>query len=270
MNKTVAVLAAILVFSLSSCEPPEVIQSKWTGSDIAFDANVARWKDVMQYPDDPQFGIGVRNNGAFLYMCMISWKRDINGRILQFGSTVWFSSASKKGKRFGIRFPMGTPENKTAARQGREKARDSEEMRAKLAESFQEMEILGPEKSDTVPVKIVVAESFGIVVRVYPSEENLIYMIKVPLNSDSVSRYAMDIGKDTLVNLSFESIVPTADVGSAGEGSEAPAPLPSAGGGMQGGAGMRGGAEHTRPTRDETAEPFSATFTIALSMKPAK
>jgi hypothetical protein len=270
MGKAFPIVCVILFCALLTCEPPEVVQSKWTASDIAFDADLGRWKDVLQYPDDPQFGIGVRNNGAFLYICMISWKREINGRILQFGSTVWFSSASKKGKRFGIRFPMGTPENKAAARQGRERSRAPEEIRAKFAESFQEMEILGPGKSDTVPVKTVVAESFGIVVRVYPSEENLIYMIKVPLNADSVSRYAMDIGKDTLVDLAFESIVPTADVGSASDGGQAPAPLSAAGGGMQGGGGMRGGAEHTRPARDETAEPFSVTFAIALSPKPAK
>jgi hypothetical protein len=263
MNKIFTVLLPALTCALVLCEPPEVVQSKWTDSDVVFDANLGQWKDVLQYPDDPQFGIGVRNNGAFLYLCLISWKREINGRLLRNGSTLWFSSASKKGKRFGIRFPMGMPGNKAAERQGRERTRDPEELRAKLAESFQEMEILGPEKSDTVPVKTVVAESFGIVVRAYPSEENFVYMIKVPLNSDSVNRYAMDIGKDTVVNVSFESIVP--DSGSTPAGGEATVP-PS--GGQAG--GMSGGGQHMRPSGNEMEEPFSESFAIGVSRRPAQ
>ena len=223
---------------LSTCNAPAVVESSWTGSPIACDGDTARWNGVMQYPEDPQFGIGVRNDGTFLYLGITSWKRAVNRQILRFGFTTWFTSPSKKGKLFGIHFPVGMRKTGAAWRAGRESIHDPDAMRARMEEALQEMELLGPEKNDSVPVKTAVAESFGLVVRVFPSDENLVYEIKVPLRQDSVSKYAIDIGNDSLLNVTFESTVPDVDMHSQDEGGTE---TPHMGGGGMSGGGRPGG-----------------------------
>ncbi len=272
MKRLGLILASVAFVSLWSCQPPEVIRSAWTDSPVSFEANSDTWRGVMQTPDDPQFGIGVKNNGKYLYLCIISWKREINRRILKYGATTWFTSKSKKGKRFGIRFPLGTQEFSTGSPQTRKRERDPDAMRAMLMESFQELEFLGPDKTDTIPVKAAVAESFGIVVRAFPSEEKIAYLLQVPLNPDSANRYALNIGKDSVVSVSFETTVPgvTAAASSETGAGGTHAPSLGQGGGEQNPGAMQGAATEHRPTGDEMDEPFSAGFTIALSRRPAK
>ena len=88
-----------------------------------------------------------------------------------------------------------------------------------MEEALADMELLGPGKDDSVPVKTRVAESFGVVVRMFPSEENLVYEIKESLRQDSLCKYAIDIGNDSLLTIAFESTVRDADAGRGqGEG----------------------------------------------------
>lgn len=262
---------------LSTCNPPETVESRWTDSPVVFDGNPAQWKDIMQYPDDPQFGIGVRNDGTFLYLSMTSWKRAVNRQILRFGFTTWFTSPSTKGKRFGIHFPLGMMKNAGERHADRESMHDPEAMRERMQEALQEMELLGPGKEDSVPVKTVVAESFGIIVRLFPSDENLVYEMKVPLRQDSVSKYAIDIGNDSLLKVTFESIVPDVAMHDRGEGGMG---MPNmGGGGMSGGGGMGGGGRgmhgggrggYAGTSAEEMPASFNASFSIRLARSPTK
>ncbi|HUI92047.1 MAG TPA: hypothetical protein VLX68_07360 [Chitinivibrionales bacterium] len=266
------VVSALLFMLLSTCNPPVVVESKWAPSPPPFDGNPAPWKDVMQYPDDPQFGIGVRNDGTFLYLDMTSWKRDVNTQILRFGFTTWFTSPSKKGKRFGIHFPLGM-KNAPPLHSTAERARDPQAMRERMEQTLQEMELLGPGKEDSIPVKTGVAESFGIIVRLFPSDENLVYQIKVPLRSDSLCKYAVDIGNDTLLNVTFESSVP--DIDPHGQGESGSEMQPTGGGGMHGegsGGGMHGGGHghggYSGTSAEAMPSAFTASFSIGLSRNP--
>jgi hypothetical protein len=173
---------------------------------------------------------------------------------------------------------------------------DPEAMRSRMEAALQEMELLGPEKNDSVPVRTVVAESFGFTVRLFPSDENLIYEIKVPLQQDSLSKYAIDIGNDSLLKVTFESTVPDVDMHSRGEGGmEAPnmggggmsgggrpggGGMGGGGGGMSGGGrpggggggGMPGGGRGgpAGPSADEMPKSFNASFSIGLARNPIK
>jgi hypothetical protein len=265
------VICAILLPAFLACEPPEIIQSKWTASDSALAEDTIGWKGIVQYPDDPQFGVGVRNDNKFLYLCMTSWKRDVNGRILRYGFTTWFTSKSKKGKRFGIHFPIGQMGNaEGAGRRHHRGGNDPGAERAMMQESFQQMELLGPGKNDSVPVKTAVAATFGIVVTLLPAEEKLVYLMKIPFNSDSISKYAMDIGKDTLITTSFETGVPDLPASAGGGGQESSPPMGAGGGGAHGagGGGMHGGGGREGSSGGEIVEPFTAAFEIGLAKKP--
>jgi uncharacterized membrane protein YgcG len=260
-----------------SCRSKVFLESTWIDTEIAYGADTAQWNKVMQYPDDPQFGIGVQNDGRYVYLRVISWKRDVNKQLLHFGFTTWFTSASKKGKRFGIHYPLGMRRNATAWRADKEGGSDPEEMKARMEESLQEMELLGPGKDDSVPVKTRVAESFGIAVRMFPSQENLIYEMKVPLREDSICKYAIDIGKDTIIEAAFESDVPDLSERSHGEGhGEGGGMGGGGGGGMHGGGGGRGAyggggggqGGHERSAADEMPDQFKASFFLRLAGKP--
>lgn len=279
MKHAIPIVTSVLILVFLACEPPLIIQSKWTDGDVQFSADTAAWKTMVQYPEDPQFGIGARNNGTFLYLCMASWKREANSNLLRYGFTTWFTSKSKKGKRFGLHFPMGLPDN--SAMSGRHHHGGGSGMdQTMVAQEFEKMELLGPAKTDSIPVKTAVAETFGITVRMFPSVENLVYFVKIPLNADSTNPYAVDIGKDSLVEVSFASDVPELNTAheSSGEGQSSPSPMggggAGGGGGMHGGGGggMRGGGGghsggHEGTSQEETVESFSAGFTIGLAKK---
>jgi hypothetical protein len=263
---------------LSACNSPVVVESKWTDAEIPCDADTSRWKNLMQNPDDPQFGIGVQNDGRFVYVRMMSWKREVNAQLLRFGFTTWFTGPSKKGKRFGIHFPLGIKRNAAGWHADREGGNDPEEAKARMEEALQEMELLGPGKDDSVPVKTRVAESFGIVVRMFPTDENLVYEMKVPLRQDSLCKYAIDIGPDTVIKMTFETDVPDMSEHGRGYGGRDAASIASGGrgnygGGGHGGQGMHGGGGEggrERSSADEMPEPFITSFSLRLAGRPAK
>ncbi|HUI91048.1 MAG TPA: hypothetical protein VLX68_02270 [Chitinivibrionales bacterium] len=278
MGRSLTVLVAILLPILLGCKPQEIIQSKWTAPDSLLAADTSRWKGQVQYPDDPQFGVGARNDSKYLYLCLTSWKQDVNRRILRYGFTTWFTSKSKKRRLFGIHFPVGqtagAPGGGWRHHNGGQEAEGAPQI---SDESLQQMELLGPEKSDSVPVKTSVALTFGIVVKMFPTYESLVYLLKVPLNSDSVNKYAMDIGSDTLISLKCATDVP--DITSGREGGEggtsSHAMGGSGGGGMhgRGGGGMHGGGGgmhgggggRSASTSQEQVDSFTAGFTIRLA-----
>jgi hypothetical protein len=264
------VVIALAFTLLSTCNSPGSVESRWTDTEITFDADPSSWKDITKCPDDPQFGIGVRNDGTFMYLHVISWKHSLNSQILHFGFTTWFECRSKKGKRFGIHFPFAMAQNPATWHADIKNVHDPEAERARIEESLQEMELLGPGKNDSIPVKTRIAESFGIVVRLFPSDENLVYEMKVPLRQDSARKYAIDIGQDTLMKVTFESVPP--EIERPHSGGESPMNglgMGGDGGGMHGGGGMhRGGRGRSFP--QNFSEPFHASFSIRLAGRPDK
>ncbi len=270
--------ALAILLLITTCESPVIVQSTWTDLEPAIDTTLDQWKNETQYPVDPQFGIGVKNDGRNLYLCMTSWKRTLNSQLVRVGFTTWFTSTSKKGKRFGIRYPMGMMGSGAGSGANRGRRPDTQDKKAMFDLAFQEMELLGPEKTDSVPVKTAIAESIGIAVRILPTEENLVYKLKIPLREDSSAKYAIDIGNDSLLSVTFEMTVPAAGENHAG-GQGGSSEMPGAqGGGMGGGGrGMHGGGGgmhsgggggHAGATEEETQGPFKAAFSILLARKP--
>lgn len=264
-------VSVFLLILVSRCNKPVNVESKWTDSEILFSADSSQWKGVMQYPDNPQFGVGVKNDGRFLYLRVVSWNDSINKQILRFGFTTWFTSPSKKGKRFGIHFPIAKRRTAEERRADRENRPDSAEMASRWEESLQEMEFLGPENNDSIPVKTKVAASMGIVVGLFPSQENLIYEMKMPLREDSVCKYAIDNGKDSILKVAFESDVP--EIGTHGQGEShgggGGRGMHGGGGGMRGGGGGGGGGGHEH-TAEAVPEQFKASFSVGLATKFTK
>ena len=178
------------------------IESPWTDRTITIDGKALEWNSLILYPKDSKFGVGVMNDDKFLYLCMTSWDRKVTNQIMRAGFTTWFETKNGKGKRFGIHYPLGMA--KSGFHHGMEQ--DPEMMKEKIEESLEHIEILGPGKEDTCPTRTIITESMGVVARIVFSEENCVYELKVPLNQDSINKFAINAGKERDVTMELRDL----------------------------------------------------------------
>ncbi len=198
----IAVIAALSL--CTGCKPIQ-LESQWRDRDITIDGSTAEWSGLIQYPEDSKIGIGIVNDEAYLYLCLTSEDRAIASQILMSGFTVLFESKARKGKRFGVHFPLGMKLFGPPSEEAGDREPDMAAMTARMEASLQTLALLGPGKNDTLPMSTRIAESLGIAVCIKPSRENCAYELKVLLNPDSLFRYALGIGKDTLLAVTLET-----------------------------------------------------------------
>jgi hypothetical protein len=268
----------IFLMVCAGCKSLPLLESQWRGNDITIDGNATEWNDIIDYPQDFKMGIGVINDSTYLYLCLTSDDRATTSQILRFGFTVCFERKAQKGERFGVYFPVGG--NLPGPQRGGME-NDTAVMRERMKAALETLALLGPGENDTLPMRTHIAESLGVVVRIKPSHEHCVYELKVPLNRDSILNYAIDLGKDTLLNVTLESCAPerenrpSSDMGGGGHGGMGHGGMAGGRGsgmghgGMGGGrGGGHGGTGHRMGQKGHEAEPFSQTFTIKIAGKP--
>ncbi|MGA2508112.1 MAG: hypothetical protein ABSF80_11630 [Chitinispirillaceae bacterium] len=268
------------LMACAGCKPSLLLESQWRDHDITIDGNAGEWNDLIQYPQDLKMGIGVINDDRYLYLCLTSDDRATTSQILRYGFTVWFERRTQKDKLFGIDFPLGMNLSGTPHERHEDGERDTAAMKERIKASLQTLALLGPGKNDTSPVPTRIAESLGIAVCIKPSHEHCVYELKVPLNQDSILKYAIDIGKDTLLDVTLESCGPdrenrpSSDMGEGG-GSMGGGGMGHGGmgGGGMGHGGMGGGGmggHGGMGQRGPGTEPFNEILTIKIAKKPAE
>lgn len=225
------------LMTICSCNSP-VLESTWKTSEIIIDGNSVEWNQMIQYPKDNQFGIGIFNDDRFLYLCLSSWDRQTSMQIMTMGFTVWFETKSQNDKKLGLHFPLGMRKAGQPPLMHGKLGRDSEQMKEFIDAAMQEMEILGPGKNDSRTTKSIVAESYGITARILPSDWNLVYELKIPLNQDSFCRFAINTGSDSLIKLTLETTKPDFDKMGEPPGTGGRTPSGHGGSGMGPGGGM--------------------------------
>jgi hypothetical protein len=140
---------------------------------------------------------------------------------------------------------------------------DTETVHRIMEESFDAMELLGPGEQDTVPMKLTIADSFGVKLKAVPAREKFAYELKIPLHADSSSKYAVLASKDSVITIVLESSAPESeeqghtDHQGAGEGLGRGGQRGQFGGGI-GGESFQGG-------RHDPSEPFTAKLRIKLA-----
>lgn len=277
MNHRILVSVSVFALLLLNCKSIQ-IESRWLDRPVTFDGKASEWNDLVVYPKDTKFGLAVMNDDTCLYLCMMSWDQTITSQIMRFGFTTWFETKGGKGKPLGIHYPLGM------AKSGfRHATDDPEGMKEKIKEALEHIEILGPNKDDTCPTRTIITESMGIVTRIVPSEGNCIYELKVPLNQDSIRKFAIDIKKDDILTVKLETSAfdPERMKGpSSGEPSGPPGGGMGGregggmggGGGMHGagghGGGMHGGPGHGGGGSAAMSEPFKLSVEIKLAARP--
>jgi hypothetical protein len=193
---------AAILLSLQ-CKSSTILQSSRENNSITVDGNLADWNGLLIHAENVPVVMGAANNDSALYLCFVSDDRETVRQIVRHGLTVWFETPRS---RWGIRFPMGMEH--LALPSLRPPRDDPEAMNQAIARAFDILEIVGPGKNDTVPMKTAIADSFGITVKADPAMEKLSYELRVPLHADSSRKYAALPGNDSTVAITVESAAP--------------------------------------------------------------
>jgi hypothetical protein len=67
------------------------------------------------------------------------------------------------------------------------------------------MELLGPGEDESRTIKSIFSETYGIQAKIVASDGQMIYEIRIPLSSDSLSRFSLGVATDTLLAMALET-----------------------------------------------------------------
>jgi hypothetical protein len=271
-------LGIAMFFLFIQCNSKTVLNSSWQKDKINIDGKLSDWNGLIKQTPDREFGIGIANDDSSLFVCLTSDDRRIIHQVMRSGMTMWFENGKSKHNRLGIRFPMGMAGSDMNFRRFRETQDNNDSVRQIMQETLNTMEILGPEKTDTVPMRTTIAESFGIQMKVSPERGCFLYELKVPLHpTDSTSKYFVSADKNSLITIILESSSAENVEGSMDHtGQHMRGNMEMAGGNQSGfGSGndafaggrhrAMGARGYHRSGNHEPPEPFSVEFCVKLA-----
>ncbi len=193
----------IIIQLLGSAFADEKISSKWSATEIKIDGGDSEWVDGINYLEKEKLGFGIKNDSSYLYLCL-KFESDIQRQAKMFGFTIWFDSAGKNKKEFGIHFPIGLQNFDTEPPpEPKEPGEYSDDPQQRFAPMLQEIEVLGPEKEDRN--RFSVGGSFGI--RAASSESqtgHFVCELKIPLKSIQSQPYAIGSELGKTLSVGFE------------------------------------------------------------------
>ena len=86
------VLMSILVGTLLSqgCSSQLKLDSRWSPEQINIDGDESDWQGALTYVDGKNVSIGIKNDGEFLYICLVSTDGMLQRQMMMRGFTAWF------------------------------------------------------------------------------------------------------------------------------------------------------------------------------------
>ncbi len=224
---------ALIVLSLTAaggCKS-EQLSSDWADTAITIDGAYADWTGRnMEYFDDAQVGVAVRNDAEYLYV-MVATRQDRAIRLLKrAGLRVWLDSSGKKKDNLSLLY-FGDLEPDTAKpdfepRAGEFPEKAMEEMREKRQMMKGMIRIDGEAGESLIPDDGSQGPWFA-------ADEDkglLTYEMRFPLTSDGVAAVGLNAAPGDKISIGVEP-------GMTMQQPEGMRP----GGGMRGGGGMGGG-----------------------------
>ncbi len=182
--------------------------------------------------------IGFQNDADNLYIYLSPSEKEVQARIARSGMTIWLDSSGKKGKSFGIRYPLGMrgpgmpPRDGGPSRDPRG-ARPEMSMERPLADFGaigDTLEIIGPGENERRRAPI--ENDLGLSVVRYRNTGAERYEYIIPLKASNGTPYAIDSDTGRVISVGFE-------VAESGKDGMERGPRP--GGGMRGGGDGPGG-----------------------------
>jgi len=117
----------------------------WSQEQVNIDGDESDWQEALTYVEGKNVSLGVKNDGEFLYVCLVSTDRMLRRQMMMRGFTVWFDPDGGKEKTFGLRFPIGMIDSGRMF-SGRGRGGDPESMREDFSRSLAELELIWPEE----------------------------------------------------------------------------------------------------------------------------
>lgn len=195
-----------LIVLLTACGNKE-IKSKWRTDEITVDGSNRDWAGNLVYNRDNDISIGIVNDESDLYISISSTDRGMIQKVISGGFTVWFNTKGNRDKTIGIRYPIGMRGAATPFPERLEGYENKNYPNEQPIESFrkrwEEFEII-KDKED-ISLRIPIDNEVGIEVSYSFYEGTFVYELKLPLNEDKDSPYAIRAGASELIGIGFET-----------------------------------------------------------------
>ncbi len=195
------VLGLIMSFVFVSCEKYE-IKSRWRDRDIDVDGRSMDWLDTLTYVEEFNVSVGIAKDTDYLYICAVVENPFVRMQVMRQGLTVWFDPKGGREKAIGVRFPLGSQGKREPSAEFGEEP-DIDKLQRMFPMSFNELEILGPNRKDVRRMRK--AEAKGIDVTMSVSSGKLVYELKIPLIKSSDWPYAINVQPGSSFGIGIET-----------------------------------------------------------------
>ena len=181
LSRAAALLLLTAIPGVSLAKPS--MDAVWAEPTITIDGSADEWKEAMVYDEDAGAYIGVRNDGAYLYVCLFAPNRAAATRAVVRGISF------ELGKAMTVEFPVGLPVEDLRPRPGGSRP-DPQALRAK---GMQQLDVLRLEADGMdAPQEVSVSNRLGIEAGI-GLEDELVVELKVPLRADDNQPYAIQL-----------------------------------------------------------------------------
>ena len=192
-------ISSFLILMLFGCSSSLELSSRWTDQELAITGDGSHWKDATTDIVGPDVSIGVKNDKNYLYVGLITSNRATQLQLLALGCTAWFDTEGKKSKTFGIQFPVsGLLQGRRFPAQGK-----PEELQALINAAQRQLVICGTGEGEQH--RMSVQEARGVEAHLGYADGTLTYELKVPLQKNNDSPYAINADMKKPLFLGFET-----------------------------------------------------------------
>lgn len=229
-------LSLLLVggLALSGCTSTIEMQSDTPDEGIAIDGNIGDWTQHLQSVEGENLSVGVLNDEEALYVAATTRDIDLVRQIVTQGLVLWIDGEGGTEETFGVQYPVAMADDSVLQPPEADQAADDLTfLREQFEASRAELEVRDADETR----RYAVDDAGGIEASANLDEAGVFtYEIKIDLQTDETTRYAVDAGPGSTIGIGWVTEMPDRTPELAEEEGERPP-----GGGM-GGGGMGGGA----------------------------
>jgi hypothetical protein len=255
----------VVLALVAGCGGEEEIESRARDREIIVDGKIDDWQGTLTFLEDANLSYGLANDAIDLYIVLVVGDRGVRRQIIMSGLYLWFDPEGDKGKRFGIRFPIGLQED-AASLMSLMREQDPSEFQAQFDESVVDM-MVGGAGDDTFR-RVGAKELDGIKAAAVTDENKLVLEFVVPVANAGSFGYGVGAQAGSVIGLGFETVEIDRDklreqVGDGGTGGGRGGKGGGGRGGM--GGGGRGGTRPSGGQRPEMPDPIEVWAKVRLA-----
>ncbi|MCD6163190.1 MAG: hypothetical protein J7K40_12390 [candidate division Zixibacteria bacterium] len=188
-----------LVYFISSCNDIKM-NSQWCNREIFIDGMSFDWENILMNFEYKKINLGILNDDAYLYICLVPLDEVIIQQVMMMGFTVWLTAESDKDFKLGICYPVGIGNNRRLLKDIPIE-QNREELKRIFEESLNEIMIISSNKGDTITIPVENISS--VEVRVGTKNERMVYELKIPLIKSSDYPYAIGAFAGQQIEIEF-------------------------------------------------------------------